>query len=40
MSEENTAPENITIEDHVAPAIILDDSGELQGFEEVKEEEK
>lgn len=38
MAEENTAPENITIEDHAAPALILDENDELVGFEEVKEE--
>ena len=35
----NTAPENITIEDHAAPAIILDEDGELKGFGESHEAE-
>ena len=33
----NTVPENITIEDHAAPAIILDEEGELKGFGELEE---
>lgn len=35
----NTVPENITIEDHAAPAIILDEDGELKGFGELDEVE-